>query len=62
MRLHRCIGLQGDSDLQLERINVYFNEASGGASVLRFPPRSGGQPCSHARLSHACSSAFLELP
>ena len=21
----------GDSDLQLERINVYFNEASGGA-------------------------------
>ena len=23
---------QGDSDLQLERINVYFNEASGGAA------------------------------
>ena len=23
--------LQGDSDLQLERMNVYFNEASGGA-------------------------------
>ena len=22
---------EGDSDLQLERINVYFNEASGGA-------------------------------
>jgi len=21
---------QGDSDLQLERINVYFNEATGG--------------------------------
>ena len=27
-------GLQGDSDLQLERMNVYFNEASGGAPVL----------------------------
>ena len=26
----------GDSDLQLERINVYYNEASGGAN----PPRS----------------------
>ncbi len=23
-------GVQGDSDLQLERMNVYFNEASGG--------------------------------
>ena len=29
----------GDSDLQLERINVYFNEATGGAcgSFLVFP-------------------------
>ena len=26
----------GDSDLQLERINVYFNEATGG----RYVPRS----------------------
>ena len=25
---------EGDSDLQLERINVYFNEASGGAARL----------------------------
>ena len=24
----------GDSDLQLERVNVYFNEASGGMSAL----------------------------
>ncbi len=24
---------QGDSDLQLERINVYFNEATGGSST-----------------------------
>lgn len=24
---------QGDSDLQLERINVYFNEATGGESL-----------------------------
>jgi hypothetical protein len=30
----------GDSDLQLERINVYYNEASGGAS-----------PCWHVRLT-----------
>merc|ERR1712139_236700 len=26
---------QGDSDLQLERVNVYFNEASGGRYVPR---------------------------
>ena len=26
---------QGDSDLQLERINVYYNEASGGKYVPR---------------------------
>jgi hypothetical protein len=24
---------QGDSDLQLERINVYFNEATGGTTA-----------------------------
>ena len=28
--------LQGDSDLQLERVNVYFNEAGGGARVLAY--------------------------
>jgi hypothetical protein len=27
--------LQGLSDLQLERVNVYFNEASGGRYVPR---------------------------
>ena len=26
----------GDSDLQLERINVYYNEASGGTSFPAF--------------------------
>ena len=26
---------QGESDLQLERINVYFNEATGGKYVPR---------------------------
>lgn len=26
---------QGESDLQLERVNVYFNEASGGRYVPR---------------------------
>ena len=28
--------MQGDSDLQLERINVYFNEASGGKHTADF--------------------------
>ena len=27
--------LHGDSDLQLERINVYYNEATGGRYVSR---------------------------
>ena len=27
----------GNSDLQIERINVYFNEANGGESLLRSP-------------------------
>lgn len=26
---------QGDSDLQLERINVYYNEASGNANIKK---------------------------
>ena len=33
---HDLIGTyHGDSDLQLERINVYFNEATGGRYVPR---------------------------
>ena len=28
----------GDSDLQLERVNVYFNEASGGMSAEQKQP------------------------
>ena len=32
--LRAPLGLQGTSDLQLERMNVYFNEASGGAVFL----------------------------
>ncbi|CAJ1451985.1 unnamed protein product, partial [Effrenium voratum] len=33
---HRAVGTyHGDSDLQLERINVYFNEATGGRYVPR---------------------------
>ena len=43
---------KGDSDLQLERINVYFNEATGGRYVPRavlmdLEPgawRGGGRP------------------
>ncbi len=49
----------GDSDLQLERINVYFNEATGGEFVLSPPDEPlnplapsahgapGGSPLSH---------------
>ena len=31
----------GDSDLQLERINVYFNEATGWTSSRHYGPRAG---------------------
>ena len=31
--IHLC---QGTSDLQLERINVYYNEATGGKYVPRY--------------------------
>ena len=35
-RSHNITGTyHGDSDLQLERINVYFNEATGGRYVPR---------------------------
>ncbi len=30
-----CLQYCGESDLQLERINVYFNEATGGRYVPR---------------------------
>lgn len=30
----------GDSDLQLERINVYFNEATGGELIRRWGLRA----------------------
>jgi hypothetical protein len=30
-----CLQYNGESDLQLERINVYFNEATGGRYVPR---------------------------
>ena len=33
----------GDSDLQLERINVYFNEATGGRYVPRAILTAGGR-------------------
>ena len=31
----------GENDLQLERVNVYFNEASGGACRLCGSPQGG---------------------
>jgi hypothetical protein len=34
MALRASLAVQGTSDLQLERMNVYFNEASGGAAFL----------------------------
>lgn len=38
----------GDSDLQLERINVYFNEATGGASSASYPPPDSAPPLIHS--------------
>ena len=44
-----CAGAyHGDSDLQLERINVYFNEATGGRYV-------------RVQLSESCVSARIVL-
>ena len=64
----------GDSDLQLERINVYFNEATGGERllrgslrleglreglcVLRGRDRGGGQGAGRP----ACRRAAFKLP
>jgi hypothetical protein len=61
----------GDSDLQLERINVYYNEASGGAPHLRLPgwtetPRIAS--LKFGRLSHSPfkrtdqRSTFIKTP
>jgi Tubulin/FtsZ family, GTPase domain len=38
----------GESDLQLERINVYFNEATGGMSPLH------SEPSDASLILHAC--------
>ena len=44
----------GDSHLQLERINVYYNEASGETPVLPPPPSwERGSPLAHALLPHS---------
>lgn len=41
----------GDSDLQLERVNVYYNEANGGANKMK-RARANGSKCDEwARLS-----------
>ena len=46
----------GDSHLQLERINVYYNEASGETLVLPPPPSwERGSPLAHALPPHAGS-------
>jgi hypothetical protein len=42
----------GDSDLQLERINVYYNEASGGTSIERSGNRRGHPPVGEFRLQN----------
>ena len=34
----------GDSDLQLERINVYYNEATGGCTEITLNPLRTGNP------------------
>ena len=42
--MRTCHGVaQGDSDLQLERVNVYFNEAGGGACSSTTLAESCGQ-------------------
>ena len=38
----------GDSDLQLERINVYFNEATGGALLAVLHARTVSPPLPNA--------------
>ena len=35
---------KGETDLQLERINVYYNEATGGESSVTFPRLSYDRP------------------
>jgi hypothetical protein len=40
----------GDSDLQLERINVYYNEASGGEHQTRVPLKNALSPREKERL------------
>ena len=47
----------GDSDLQLERINVYYNEASGGAT-----PSAPGLTESETPCCDVCGSAFGATP
>lgn len=46
----------GDSDLQLERVNVYFNEASGGESG--FLPRYLFRRVSRGRSSLLLLAAY----
>lgn len=46
----------GDSDLQLERVNVYFNEASGGKLIWLALPRP-----SHVLLQRALIYLLLQL-
>ena len=48
---------QGDSDLQLERMNVYFNEASGG----RYVPRAVLMDLVRIETVLAASSKVLSL-
>ena len=65
----------GDSDLQLERINVYYNEATGNGLVTGAVPVVGvwtGRPASHPLVPavpwpspqqvlprHSCDSRFV---
>jgi hypothetical protein len=55
----------GESDLQLERIDVYFNEASGGRyvprAVLLDLVREGASPA-RARRSAALAASVRSMP
>jgi hypothetical protein len=51
----------GDSDLQLERINVYFNEATGGTWPRAAHSHQPSHPSSHLAFALPCRSAIFLL-
>jgi hypothetical protein len=52
----------GDSDLQLERINVYFNEATGGTCDRVDPVALAHRAFAYLSLEFHCPSTILSFP